>query len=223
MSGPTAPPQPIPGLPAGAPAVVPGVLDFYRALAATSIELARRYRLALVSEIALIGVYFAMRTLSADQGALMVWLGAVVALCVASPASGLVILAAIAPFNEGVDLSRDVGSKSAIAVAVVLAIGIRWLVLPAARARPSAPVILASGLIVATGLGLVRTQARWGTEFAALAAGTWLQGVATMLLVFIASVWIARRARCDGRSCCPGRRGNRPSSSTTYSSSRRPA
>ena len=67
------------------------------------------------------------------------------------------VLAAIAPFNEGVVVNREVGSKTVIAAALVAAVGIRWLVIPAARARPSAPVVLAGALIVATGLGLVRT------------------------------------------------------------------
>ena len=75
-----------------------------------------------------------------------IWLYAVVVLCFLSPANGLVVLAAIAPFNEGIEgvaVSDEVGSKSAIAVALVLAIGLRWLFVPSARARPSAPVVLA--------------------------------------------------------------------------------
>ena len=192
MPGPTASPQPIQGLPADPVTVPPGVIDLYRAMAATATDVSRRYRLALWSELALIGLYFALRTTAADTTQMTVWLVAVVALSIASPVGGLVVLAAIAPFNEGLDLSRDVGSKTAIPVALLVAIGIRWLVAPAARARPSAPVVLAAVLLVTTGLGLIRTAMRWGSDFTALAAGTWLSGIATMLLVFIATVWIAR-------------------------------
>jgi hypothetical protein len=192
VSGPTAPPAD-PGLPADSPTVRPGVIDFYRELAGAAVEESGRYRLALVSELVLIGLYFAARTAGTDTTEMTVWLAAVVALCLASPSSGLVVLAAIAPFNEGLDLRWGVGSKTVIAGALVLGVGLRWLVVPAARARPSAPVVLASILLVATALGLIRTQMRWGPDFAALAAGTWVTGVATMLLVFIATVWIARR------------------------------
>ena len=150
VPGPTASPQPIQGLPADPVAVAPGVIDLYRAMAATAIDVSRRYRLALWSELALIGLYFVMRTTFADSTQMTVWLAAVVALCLASPVSGLVVLAAIAPFNEGLDLSRDVGSKTAIPAALLVAIGIRWLVVPAARARPSAPVVLAAVLLVTT-------------------------------------------------------------------------
>ncbi len=124
-----------------------------------------------------------------------IWLYAVFALCFLSPANGLVVLAAIAPFNEGIEgvaVSDEVGSKSAIAAALLLAIGLRWLFVSSARARPSAPVVLALLLLGTAGLGLIRTLDRWGTDFATLAAGTWIQGVATMLVVFVATVWIAR-------------------------------
>lgn len=201
MPGPTAPLQSTSELPAERATngdVLPthvGVLDFYRAIAETAIDAGRRYRLPMWSAIALAGVYFGLRTIDANADQMTIWLWAVIALCFLSPVSGLVVLAAIAPFNEGIEgvaVSGEVGSKSAIAVALVLAIGLRWLVVPTARTRPSAPVVLALLLLVTAGLGLIRTLDRWGTDFATLAAGTWIQGVATMLLVFVATVWIAR-------------------------------
>jgi O-antigen ligase len=162
-------------------------------MAATAIESARRYRLALWSELALIGLYFGLRTFGAEDIQLTAWLIAVIALAVVAPGSGLVVLAAIAPFNEALDLKWGVGSKTVIAAAIVLGVGVRWALVRAARARPSAPVVLAAALLVGSGLGLVRTTTRWGPDFAALAAGTWLGGIATMLLVFIAAVWVVRQ------------------------------
>jgi O-antigen ligase len=147
----------------------------------------------LWSEVVLIALYFAIRTMGTDPTQVTVWVIAAVALCVAAPGSGLVVLAAIAPFNDALDLPHGVGSRTVMAAAILLGIGLRWLASPAARSRPSAPVVLASVLLVMTGLGLIRTELRWGFDFAVDAAGTWLQGVATMLLVFIATVWIARR------------------------------
>jgi len=164
-------------------------------MAATATDVARRYHLALLSELALIGLWFALRMLGTDTTQMTVWVIAVVVFCIAAPGSGLVVLAAIAPFNDGLDINRGVGSKTVIAAAILLGVAIRWLIVPAARARPSAPVILASLLLVGTGLGLIRTAVRWGPEFASSAAGTWLSGIATMLLVFIATVWLARRGQ----------------------------
>ncbi|MFL5673383.1 MAG: O-antigen ligase family protein [Chloroflexota bacterium] len=192
MPGSTAPSQPIPGLPADARPAAGGVLDSLRDRAVTAVAAARRHRLAVWSEVALIALYLGLRVVDADRGPLTAWLAAVIVLSFLSPTSGLVILAAIAPFNEALELRWDVGSKSAIAIAVVAAVAVRWVSIPSARARPSASVVLASALVVATALGLIRTQARWGTDFALLAAGTWLSGIATMLLVFIAMVWVAR-------------------------------
>jgi O-antigen ligase len=54
-------------------------------------------------------------------------------------------------------------------------------------------VILAGALFVGSGIGLIRSWQRWGTSFAESAGEIWLQGVGTMLIVFVASVWIARR------------------------------
>jgi hypothetical protein len=101
------------------------VLDLYRALAATAIDVSRRYRLALWSELVLIGLYFAIRTIGTDTTQMTVWVVAVVALCVAAPSSGLIVLAAIAPFNDGLDLKWGVGSKTVIAAAVLVGIGLR--------------------------------------------------------------------------------------------------
>jgi O-antigen ligase len=192
VPGPTDPPQPILGLSTDPPNVAPGVLDLYRAIAATSSDLARRWRLGTVSGLGLTALYFLLRMAGGDETQMLAWLAGTLVLCLASPGTGLMVLAAIGPFNEAIDLSRDVGSKTAIAAAIVLAIGARWALLPSARARASAPVVLALALLLTTGLGLIRTELRWGLSFAALAAGTWLQGVATMLLVFVATVWIAR-------------------------------
>jgi len=171
----------------------PGVLDFYRALIGTALAAVHRWRLPIVVELALVALYFLLRTANADDAVMGAWLVAAVVLAVASPARGLVILAAIAPFNEAFLVSRDVGSKSILALALLAAVGCRWLLSPAARARPSAPVILAGLLLAGSGLGLVRTRLRWGADFTELAAQIWLQGVATMLVVFVVAVWTARR------------------------------
>jgi hypothetical protein len=192
VRGPTAPPQPTTRLSGDAAAETSGVIDFYRTLGTTAFDAARRRRVAWWSGLALIVVYFGLRTIGTGTDVLTVWLAAAAVLCVAAPASGLVVLAAVAPFNEPLDLGWGIGAKSVIAAVLVGAIALRWLVSPAARLRPSAPVILAFALLVGSGLGLIETELRWGRAFAELAAGAWVTGPATMLLVFVAAIWIAR-------------------------------
>jgi hypothetical protein len=170
----------------------PGPLDLYRTIAASAHRAAEQHRLGLVTSIVLILAYFVLRTLGADMPVVGLWLVAALAVAIVSPLHGLVILAAIAPFNEGFLISRDVGSKSILAVALLVGVGVRWAMDVEARRRPSAPVILAGALLLGSGLGLIRTQARWGAEFANLAFQIWVTGVATMLVVFVVAVWVAR-------------------------------
>jgi len=142
------------------PLITPGVRDLYGAVLVEASAFARRRRLELIVEIGLIGLYFALRTIGANEPTLDVWLVVVAVVALASPTSGLVILAAIAPFNEGISITRDIGSKTVLAVALLIGVtvrvGMRWAVDPTARRRPTRamlPVILAGGLIVGTGLG----------------------------------------------------------------------
>jgi len=184
------------------PLITPGVRDLYGAVLVEASAFARRRRLELIVEIALIGLYFALRTIGANEPTLDVWLVVVAVVALASPTSGLVILAAIAPFNEGISITRDIGSKTVLAVALLIGVtarvGMRWAADRTARRRPTRamlPVILAGALIVGTGLGLIRSWDRWGKDFAEQAGEIWLQGVATMLIVFIVTVWVARHGQ----------------------------
>jgi O-antigen ligase len=175
------------------PMAVPGVLELYQTVLDEASVFAKRRRVDILTEIALIGLYFVFRTIGMDPRTLDVWLAVVVLVALFSPTSGLVVLAAIAPFGEGVTVSRDVGSKSIIAIALLAGEAIRMGIDWRNRTRPSLPVILAGALMVGTGLGLVRSWQRWGRSFAEQAGGVWLQGVATMLMVFVVSVCVARR------------------------------
>ncbi|HEY8800377.1 MAG TPA: hypothetical protein VIM20_07225, partial [Candidatus Limnocylindrales bacterium] len=184
------------------PLITPGIRDLYGAVLVEASAFARRRRLELIVEIALIALYFALRTIGANEPTLDVWLVVVAVVALVSPTSGLVILAAIAPFNEGISITRDIGSKTILAMALLIGVtvrvGLRWAADRAARRRPTRatlPVILAGTLILGTGLGLIRSWDRWGKDFAEQAGEIWLQGVATMLIVFIVTVWVARRGQ----------------------------
>jgi hypothetical protein len=146
-----------------------------------------------VAEAVLIAVYFALRTLNPAATVLDGWLVVAALTGLVSPTAGLVVLAAIAPFNEGISITRDVGSKSVLALAVLGGIVIRWLIDREARVRPPIVVGLAAALFVSSALGLIRSWQRWGATFAQAAAGIWLQGVGTMLIVFVATIWVARK------------------------------
>ena len=169
----------------------PGVTGSERDLTMTVRDVAVRHR-TLWLDLALIVLWFVLRTAEADEILLIAWLVAAVGLCLLAPGSGLVVLAAIAPFNEALDLRWGIGSKAVLAAALVASVAVRWLREARPRTRPWAPVILAGALLVTSAVGLIQSRARWGFDFATLAAGAWLTGVATMLLVFIAAVWIAR-------------------------------
>jgi hypothetical protein len=102
----------VPSPTASAPSA--GVLDLYRSIGAAALVAVHRYRLAIVVEGLLIVAYLVLRTEDATDIALVRWLVVACAIAIVSPTSGLVVLAAVAPFNEGLALTRDIGSKSVL-------------------------------------------------------------------------------------------------------------
>ena len=139
----------------------PGVIDLYRELGSA---LFRGWsRAAPLVEGTLVLSWFVLRTVDAGPLGMWLWVAVTAVLAVLAPTSGLVILAAIAPFNEGYLLTRDIGVKSLFALLIVGSIGVRialgwrrWRDWP----RPSASVILAAFLLLSTGAGLAITRAR---------------------------------------------------------------
>jgi O-antigen ligase len=169
-----------------------GVLDFYRAIL-TSVTSTQRRRLAILAEVILVLAYFLLRTAGGESDAMRDWLIIATVVAIASPTTGLVVLAAIAPFNEGLSITRDVGSKSALALSLLLAVAVRVIAARQWRGRPPAPVVLAAALFLASGAGLLLTWARWGRDYGQQAAQFWLYAIGTMLVVFVVTVWVARR------------------------------
>lgn len=174
------------------PVVHPGVVDLYRAIFEAAAAAVRRRRFAVAVEVTLVVAYFALRTIGVADWALDAWLAIVAIVTLVSPTSGLVVLAAIAPFNEGITVAR-VGSKTILAVAIAVGAALHWALKADSRTRPTVPAILAGGLLIGSGLGLVVSWQRWGADFVETAGAIWLQGVATMLIVFIATTLVARR------------------------------
>ena len=171
----------------------PGVIEFYRSLA-ESVE-ARFPHLVVAVEVALIAFYFLVRTAGGSNVALGIWLGVSAFVTLVSPASGLVILAAIAPFEEGVFLTRDIGAKPALVLILVLGIALRVAASVAARRsweRPPWSIMIAGAILAGTAFGLGVTRLRFGSDSFNGAWQIWLAGIATALLVFGAAAWVAR-------------------------------
>ena len=158
---------------------------------ADTLSFAERANLHLWIAASLIVAHVALRAAGAHE-LLLVWLVVAAILSVVNPTGGLTVLASIAPFPEGVPLVGEAGSKSVLAAVLAASVALRWLLDRPIR-RPPLPVILAVVLLGATSLGLLRTLDRWGAEYALGAAHAWFQGVATMLLAFVAAVWVAQR------------------------------
>jgi O-antigen ligase/polysaccharide polymerase Wzy-like membrane protein len=168
----------------------PGVVDFYRALGGVVRE--RVPHLPVIVEAGLIAGYFLARTVNAPDALLTGWLAIAAFVALASPTSGLVLLAAIGPFSEGIFLTRDIGAKPVLVLVLVLAIAVRVAARPGTWTRPPAAVMLALAILVGTGAGLAVTRVRFGYDSFSGAWQIWLAGIATALLVFAAAAWVAR-------------------------------
>jgi uncharacterized membrane protein YqjE len=169
----------------------PGVFDLYRDLGAAA---SRGWtRAAPWVEVAVILSWFVLRTFGNDPVAMWLWVAAAAVLAILAPTTGLVILVAIAPFNEGFVLTRDIGAKSLLALLIVGSIAVRVAIGWRGWRRPPASVVLAAFLLLSTGAGLAITYARFGRVFFESAAQIWFTGVGTMFLAFLAAVWVARR------------------------------
>ena len=83
-----------------------GVLGFYRIVA---VEVTRRVSHKGLIEAGLLLSYLALRSFDAARTALIGWTAALVGLGLLWPASGLLVLVAVAPFTEWMVLDRTVG------------------------------------------------------------------------------------------------------------------
>jgi hypothetical protein len=169
----------------------PGVVDFYGALGDAVRE--RVPHLAVATEATLIAIFFLARTVNVPDAILGVWLGAAAVVTFISPTSGLVLLAAIAPFSEAISVTLGLGGKLVLVIVLALAVGVRVAARPGTWVRPPAAILLAVAILAGTAAGLLVTQVRFGADSFNGAWRTWLGGIASALLVFIAAAWVARR------------------------------
>ncbi len=180
----------------------PGVRDLYRELGTATVT--GWSRAAPLVEAAVILAWFALRTFDLHPAAMFLWVVVAVLLAVLTPTSGLVVLAAIGPFNEGFLLTRDIGVKSLLALLLVASVGVRvamgwrgWSTRRGwSRGREwvgaRAPVLLAVLLLLGTAAGLAISRLRFGEDFFNSAWQIWFTGIGTTFLTFLAAVWVAR-------------------------------
>ncbi len=175
----------------------------------------------LAIELALIAAYIGLAALPNPRQLREVWLITAILVSVARPASGLVVLAAVAPFNELVPVHRQLGSKAVLAAALLLRVAIGHISRVArdhlgseqrgldragarggmdglvARVRGMdlrrVSVALAIVLLVGTAAGVLNSLLRYGGEFGGLAFRLWLEGAGAAFAVLLVAYHVSRQ------------------------------
>ena len=169
-----------------------GILAFYAAIWSEAQAAAARWRLALIVEVAMVAVWFVIRsTAGVDGRAYMLWVLAAGVLALVTPMSGLVVFVATSVAFEPDDVARTLSLRELVllplAAGVLIRIGadrLRW--------RPVPAIWVALALLIGTGLGVLNTFARFDTDIAWHAARSWLGNMAGPVIVLVAAAWTAR-------------------------------
>ena len=170
----------------------PGALDLYRALGDALTGPLRRPRVAIPLEIGLLVAWFVIRAATPADGPLYaVWAVVVAGVTLLSPLSGLVVLAATAPFDEPFTITPLLGPRMLLVFVLAGSVAVRVLLRP--RSMPwSWPVVLTGALAVGTLGSLAIAYRQFGRTYTADSVEFWVAGVGGGLLVLLAATWIAR-------------------------------
>jgi O-Antigen ligase len=172
------------------------VIDFYRSVLETGRAMGARYRLALWIEGVLIVAWAILRILDVGRRPLEAWYVVAAVIALIAPVSGLVLLAAIAPFSESVILTHELGMNPILLVVIAASVGLRVVarIVETRRiGRPPIPLVLAALLGIGTVLGVVESERTFGRTFGIAAAQLWLAGIGGGLIVLGVAFWVARR------------------------------
>jgi hypothetical protein len=170
-----------------------GILDLYRLAWGALQDVFVRYRLAIVVEIALIAAWFLLRTaFTVESRPYLLWTIVSAGVALISPTSGLVVLAATAPFFEPVTLTRALGMRHVLVAALGVSVFLRLIAGGWRRMPWSPPLVLGIAIGGLTALGVVTTFLRFDQEWALHAAGTWLASIGGAIIVLVVAVWVAR-------------------------------
>ena len=191
----------------GRAAARPGAIDLYRAGWTAVRDTTARLHVATLVEIALVAAYVLLRTTDATRPLLSAWVVAASTVAILAPSSGLVLLAAIAPFTEPFSLTRQLGVKPLLVAAVAAGVVAR-LAIEVAAGRPSrrdviaalrrpspAGIAIGASLVVLAGtaLGIALTARTLGRAEADLAWQTWAGGIGAAFTLLLAGAWAGRR------------------------------
>jgi hypothetical protein len=170
-----------------------GILDLYRSVWQAGRSVIVRYRIAVVVELLLIAAWFILRTeFSVESRAYLSWTFVAAGVAMISPTSGLVILAATAPFFEPVTLTRALGMRHVLVASLAASVLLR-LVSGGWRRMPwSPPILLGFAIGLLTALGVVNTYMRFDLDWANHAAGSWLASVGGAMIILIVATWVSR-------------------------------
>ncbi len=156
-----------------------------------------------VAGLGLVAVYAILRTLGAPDVLVLAWTGVAVLATLASPLSGLTVLAALGPFTEALTDDGRVTAVpyllAALGVSIVLRAAFTWLRRPSAcrpgpaLRRPSVPIALALVIFAGTAIGVAVSALFHGLELGVFAAQMWVPGLGGALTVLFAATWLAAR------------------------------
>ncbi len=163
---------------------------------------------AVVAGLALVAVYAILRTLGAPELLVLAWTGVAVLATLASPLSGLTVLAALGPFTEALTDDGRITAVpyllAALGISIVLRVAFTWLrprlALRPGQAlarpslqRPSIPIALALVIFVGTAIGVAVTALIHGLQLGVFAGQMWVPGIGGALTVLFAATWLATR------------------------------
>ncbi len=169
-----------------------GIPDFYGAIWSEARAAAARWRLALIVEVAMVALWFVVRTTAGVDGRIYaIWVIAAGALALVAPLSGLVIFVATSVAFEPDSVARTLSARELILLPLAAGVLVR-IALDRFRWRPVLAVWLGLALLIGTALGLANTFARFPEEFAWRAAGGWYNNMAAPVIVLIVAAWTAR-------------------------------
>jgi O-antigen ligase/polysaccharide polymerase Wzy-like membrane protein len=169
-----------------------GIPAFYAAIWSEARIAAARWRLAIVVEVAMVALWFLVRTTAGVDGRIYaIWVIAAGALALVAPLSGLVVFVATSVAFEPDSVARTLSARELVLLPLTAGVLLR-IALDRFRWRPVAAVWLALALLVGTALGLANTFTRFPEDFAWRAAGAWYNNMAAPVIVLVAAAWTAR-------------------------------
>jgi len=142
----------------------------------------------------MIALWFILRTgWSVESRPYLAWTLLACAIAMISPTSGLVLLVATAPFFEPVMLTRALGLRHILVVALAVSVAVR-LAVGGWRQMPRSPTLIL-GIVVAliTIGGVAHTLRDFDPDFGTHAAQTWITNIGGAMILLIVGTWVARR------------------------------